>query len=187
VKTPSPGRVFLVLILFLGLIGSASAASSKVSTVANSDGTFTIVAKATNGFNRDVESLKSDAQEAAEQYCAAHGKKLKLISNKIEKPFFGTGYVKAVLVFKALDANDPAMNSEVAVTADGRHVLVPLNSPPAAAMASAPAPVAVAPPPPPTTTDTYNDLLKLDDLRKRGILTEEEFQTEKKKVLARTQ
>jgi hypothetical protein len=32
--------------------------------------------------------------------------------------------------------------------------------------------------------DLYTELIKLDDLRKRGILTEEEFQTLKAKVLA---
>ena len=33
------------------------------------------------------------------------------------------------------------------------------------------------------TKDVYSELMKLDELRKKGILTEEEFQTQKKKVL----
>ena len=33
--------------------------------------------------------------------------------------------------------------------------------------------------------DTYEELIRLDDLRKRGILTEEEFQSEKTKFLAK--
>ena len=36
----------------------------------------------------------------------------------------------------------------------------------------------------PKSKDTYAELMKLDDLRKKGIITEEEFQAEKKKVLA---
>lgn len=32
--------------------------------------------------------------------------------------------------------------------------------------------------------DVYTELLKLDDLRKRGILTEEEFEAQKKKLLS---
>ena len=32
--------------------------------------------------------------------------------------------------------------------------------------------------------DVYTELLKLDDLRKRGIITEEEFQAQKKKLLS---
>lgn len=31
--------------------------------------------------------------------------------------------------------------------------------------------------------DLYNELIKLDDLKKRGIITEEEFQAQKKKLL----
>jgi hypothetical protein len=38
-------------------------------------------------------------------------------------------------------------------------------------------------PQPEKVSDLYADLLKLDDLRKRGILTEEEFQVQKKKLL----
>lgn len=34
--------------------------------------------------------------------------------------------------------------------------------------------------------DLYTSLVKLDDLRKKGILTDEEFQSEKKKVLNRS-
>ncbi len=36
----------------------------------------------------------------------------------------------------------------------------------------------------PPTRDVYTELMKLDDLRKKGIITEEEFQTLKAKVLA---
>ena len=32
-------------------------------------------------------------------------------------------------------------------------------------------------------TDIYNELIKLEDLRQRGILTDAEFQTQKEKVL----
>jgi hypothetical protein len=33
--------------------------------------------------------------------------------------------------------------------------------------------------------DLYTELMKLDDLRKRGILTDEEFEAQKAKLLAR--
>lgn len=38
----------------------------------------------------------------------------------------------------------------------------------------------------PATIDVYSELIKVDELRKKDILTEEEFQTEKKKVLNRS-
>jgi hypothetical protein len=37
-----------------------------------------------------------------------------------------------------------------------------------------------------TTDELYNELVKLDDLRKKGILTDDEFQAEKKKLLSRS-
>jgi hypothetical protein len=36
---------------------------------------------------------------------------------------------------------------------------------------------------PESPRDVYSELIKLDDLRKKGILTEEEFQLQKKKLL----
>jgi Short C-terminal domain len=36
----------------------------------------------------------------------------------------------------------------------------------------------------PTPPDVYTELLKLDDLRKKGIITEDEFQAQKAKLLA---
>jgi hypothetical protein len=36
----------------------------------------------------------------------------------------------------------------------------------------------------PTLPDVYTELLKLDDLRKKGIITEDEFQAQKAKLLA---
>lgn len=54
------------------------------------------------------------------------------------------------------------------------------------------APAKVEPPPAPSAkpiepagprSDLYGELIKLDDLRKRGILTEEEFQAQKKRLL----
>ena len=33
------------------------------------------------------------------------------------------------------------------------------------------------------TKDVYTELIKLDDLRKKGIITEEEFEAQKKKLL----
>src|SRR5262249_26465499 len=37
---------------------------------------------------------------------------------------------------------------------------------------------------PPPSHDLYNELLKLDDLRKRNILTESEFEAQKQRLLA---
>ena len=50
--------------------------------------------------------------------------------------------------------------------------------------AGAAAPVAVENAPPRSETDAlYRDLMELDDLRKHGLLTEEEFQAKRKKLV----
>jgi hypothetical protein len=162
VNTNTPGRFFFAVLLFVGLVACASAADSKSSMVPLGDNTFRITRKATSGFNRDVDALKAEAQDDAEKYCASLGKKIKIVSLTADKPLIAMGYVKAMIVFKALDAQDPEITG----------VTTPAPAPPER----------LSP-----TGDMYNDLLKLDDLRKRGILTEEEFQSEKKKVLARSQ
>lgn len=141
------------------------------------DGTYSVTREARNAFDRDVGKLMEAAKEAAAAFCAEKGKQPKVVSVTIDKPWITTGFVKATVVFKALDAGDPLL-------AD--HTPVPViharkKTVTAAATVSVPAPAPVSP-----VNDLYNDLLKLDDLHKRGILTDEEFQEEKKKVLNRS-
>jgi hypothetical protein len=164
VNTPTLGRLFLAFSVFVACVASAPAAS-KTSMVPKGDNTFEITRKATSAFNRDVDVLKSEAQDDAAKYCASVGKQMKVISLTAKKPLVSLGYASATIVFKALDAGDPELTGAVAQSGP------------------APAPRERLSP----TGDLYNDLLKLDDLRKRGILTEDEFQSEKKKVLARSQ
>ena len=180
-KTPSPGRIFTCLWLFLALVGCASAASSKTTTTQTGENTYTTVTKASTAFNRDIDALTAEAQAAAVKYCTALGKQMKVISVTSDKPMFATGYARATVVFQALDAGDPELAVPVttAVTSSGSKTVqttVPLAAPVAAPAA------------PLSPTDAlYHDLMKLDDLRKKGVLTEEEFQAEKKKVLSRSQ
>jgi hypothetical protein len=155
-------------------LGARAAATSPVHPLGND--TFEIVRQAGNGFVRDVDKLKSEALEQAAAYCAQQHKELKVLSATADKPkLMFTGYAKARVVFKALNADDPELHAPVATA-------LPASS--ASYTESAPATSAAMSATPRTATDTlYSDLLKLDDLRKRGILTEEEFQAQKKKLL----
>ncbi len=150
-------------VFFIGLALLTCGAKPHVAptVVPLGNNTFSITRQASNGFSRDTDRLKSEVSEDAAQYCSAQGKKLKVVSLTADKPFFAMGYASAKIVFRAVGADDPELS---------------------AAPASA---VAIEKPSP--TGDLYSDLLKLDDLRKKGILTEDEFQTEKKKVLSRSQ
>ena len=99
-------------------------------------------------------------QEATE-FCAKDGKKPKIISVKADKSLYFIGdFAQATLTFKALDIGDPEL------AAQQQTVLGQLAVPAS-----------------PATEQLYSDLIRLDELHKKGILTDSEFETEKKKVL----
>lgn len=121
--------------------------------------TFSITQTATNGFRRDTEKLEADVKADAEKYCAAQGKQLKVVDLTSKMPFFATGYASAKIVFQALTAAEIEQAAAVAPAEAAR---------------------------PSGTVNLYSDLIKLDELRQKGILTDDEFQAEKKKILARS-
>jgi len=166
VKLTPLGSLFSVALLCLASSGFAS--SPPPPPVSMGDNTWSIKCEAPNAFVWDVDKLKAEATDDATKFCADRGKQMKVISVTGKAPFFGTGYAWAKIVFKALDANDPELLAPVAVP-------------------GAPAQVIYAPVERRLTTDQlYSELVKLDDLRKKGILTDDEFQAEKKKLLSKS-
>ena len=153
------------MVFFSGVAALSCAAASKSSLASIGNNTYVITREAKTAFDRDTEHLKELAKEDAAKYYESQGKQLKVVDLTADKPFFATGYAKAKIVFKALGSDDP----ELAVAQ-----VQP--SPKAAAVR----------PETSSTGNLYDDLIKLDDLRKKGILTEEEFQSEKQKVLNRS-
>jgi hypothetical protein len=153
-------------------LAPAGYASPPPAPVSMGDNTYSITREAGSAFNRDIEKLKEDATDAASKFCADQGKQMKVISLTGKVPMFATGYAKAKIVFKALSPGDPELTSVPA--APGA---------PASYAPGAPAPYYAPAEKHLTTDDLYNQLVKLDDLRKKGILTDDEFQAEKKKLL----
>lgn len=87
-----------------------------------------------------------------------------------DRPHFGGGFASAKIVFKALDAGDPALTA--------------VEPPPGAnGSQSVASPTGVLPT---YAGDLYSEMLKLDDLRKRGLLTDKEFEQQKKKLLKKS-
>lgn len=175
VKQPA---FFPLLALAIGLLAlvaqTAQAAAAEIFTPLG-DNTYSYTSEAATTFGRDVEKLAAEAQEEAAKFCAGKGRVLKVVSITTEKPLMTLGIPKATIVFKALEAGDPTLldDAPVPVTRRGwRNKKV----------AETPVP---PPPPAPRADDLYTQLLKLDDLRKKGILTEEEFQALKAKVIER--
>jgi hypothetical protein len=163
-------RLFSATALFLSLgVGATAASTSKVESLG--DSTFAITRTATTGFDRDVKQFRQEAEQDAAKYCADQGKVLKVVAVTSDRPHFGGGYASAKIVFKALEAGDPVLTAvEPAPPVVG-----------GAAVAAAPAGVL-----PTYAGDFYSELLKLDDLRKRGLLTDKEFEQQKKKLLKKS-
>jgi hypothetical protein len=136
------------------------------------DGSLAITVEAKTAFNRDVDSMKVAARVAAASYCDAQHKQLQVVSLDGKKPWFSTGYTSATIIFRAVDPNTtpvvaaPSVGSPVVATAS------PMAAPQVSIVES--------------TDELYAALSKLDDLRKKGILTDDEFQAEKKKILSHT-
>jgi len=163
------GQMLLASSICIATLGFSSAARADADVVPLGNDTYSITREARTAFTRDLDKLKAKASDDAAKFCAAQGKQLKVVSLSGNAPGFGLGYAKAKIIFMALNPGDPKLTGEATPAA------------PAASAASA------APPPGHLSTDElYAELVKLDDLRKKNILTDDEFQAEKKKLLSRS-
>ncbi len=164
-----PGYLLLLVCLVLS---APLARAQKVSSIQPlGNGAYSVTVSATNMFTRNTEKLKAAGIEAATKFCAKEGKQFKLVSAEEDKSLYVFGSMSSTTVtFKALPPGDPELAAATA------------NQPAAAVQAAAPSqPHAVSNP----NDSNYDDLVKLDDLHKKGILTDEEFASAKKKVLDR--
>jgi hypothetical protein len=159
-------KIFSASLLCVAFVGRAAPKDDVGPVVSLGNNTFSITCEARTAFMRDIDRLKADATDAANKYCESQGKQIKFVSMKTKEPNFSLGYCNAKIVFMALAPGDPALLAGPA-PADGT-----------AAPALAPAPRTLS------TDELVAELTKLDDLRKKGILTDDEFQAEKKKVLS---
>ncbi len=164
---PTPPRLLASLALFF-VAGVLAQAKSESKLQELGDNTYAITRTATSGFDRDAGKFQREAREDAEKFCATKGKTLKIVSLTSDRPHFGGGFTWAKITFRALEAGDPALAAPVTTAAP-------------ASAAAAPAGML-----PTYEGDLYSELLKLDDLRKRGILTDKEFEQQKKKLLKKS-
>ena len=161
-KTPL-GRILLLFTIAAAAPNFARAGDvSPITPLGN--GAYSITVKAHNKFTRDTETLKGQALQEATQFCAKDGKKPKIISVTAEKSLYFVGdFAQATLTFKALDVGDPELASQQQTVLG--QLAVPAS---------------------PATEQLYSDLIRLDELHKKGILTDAEYETEKKKILKRS-
>jgi hypothetical protein len=120
--------------------------------------TFKILKRGSSGLTNS-ETVKADAMIQASEYCGKQKKSLKVISVLLGSPPYISGnYPKAELQFKCLDPSDPELN---------------------------PTPENASTEPVRSSGDYYTELRRLKSLLNDGIITQEEFDAKKKKILAK--
>ncbi len=131
--------------------------------------TYMASRQAATGFSGSG-TLKAEAFQEASQYCANLGKSLQIVNtHEASPPYIFGNFPKAEIQFMCLDAKDaelgrPKLRKEADTVIEVKKEVRTKNE-------------SV------TSKDVYADLLKLDDLRKKGIITEAEFDAQKKKLL----
>ncbi|MEO9112249.1 MAG: SHOCT domain-containing protein [Lacunisphaera sp.] len=172
-KTITLGRILPLFAIGIALLGSPLTSHASRPTPAEvvpvGDNTFSITYTGKTAFSRDTDKMRTEVREQATQYCAAQGKQLKILELTSEKPPFSLGYASAKIVFKAVTPGEveatPAASASVANPSSGMNQSDEHTTP---------------------TDELYRELMKLDELHQKGILTDKEFKAEKKKVLDRS-
>lgn len=160
---------FAALASVLTLIACASADIVPMGT-----DTYMISQTSAGGIFTNMGTLKSEVVQRANSFAESKGKVAIPVAAREQPPFPGR-MPNFEYQFRLVDRNDPrAAGGGLVKTPD----MVIENR--------GQAPSVVASPPskePAKSPDVYTELLKLDDLRKRGIITEPEFEAQKRRLL----
>lgn len=125
------------------------------------------------GIFTNMGTLKSEVIQRANAFAEGRGKVAIPVAAKEQPPFPGR-MPNYEYQFRLVDRNDPRASGggliktpDMVIENRGQASTVVVNPPSTEARA----------------TDVYTELLKLDDLRKRGIVSEAEFDAQKKRLL----
>jgi hypothetical protein len=161
--------------VFGTLLAVAVAGCANPGIVQLSPDTYMLSREAHGGIFASAAGLKAGVIQDANKFAENQGKVAVPISAK-EKPM-GNGpaqWASFEYQFRVVDKSDPAVRRTQLV--HNPNIIIQK------ADQDAPPPTAAAEE---KKSDLYSDLLKLEDLRKRGLLTEAEFEAQKKKLLER--
>jgi hypothetical protein len=132
--------------------------------------TFMVSRQAATGFSGSGK-LKAEAFQEATQYCEKLGKSMQVVSTHEATPPYVLGnFPKAEIQFMCLDAMDAELNRPK-LRKEPDSVIQIKND------------IRVKDEPQKSST-VYSELIKLDELRKKGIITDSEFDVQKKKLLS---
>ena len=157
--------------IILTLCGCAS--NSGVVAVAKD--TFMVTRQAATGFSGSG-NLKAEALREAAAYCASQGKEMKLVAVTESAPPYVLGnFPKAEVIFKALPHDSPELSRDAYFDPKGIQVKVVERSD---EVKKVEVKSSVT-----NAIDVYERLEKLGELRGKGVITEEEFIIQKKRIL----
>lgn len=157
-------------ILAIALAVSAlTGCASNPSIVQMSPDTYLLAKSDKAGIFGNSASFKTDVIREANAFAQAQGK-IAIPLNLSESPLGAGRFASIEYQFRVVDKND----TEARRTAlNPRADIVVENTTKAGQ--------------PDGSRDTYADLIRLDDLRKKGILSEAEFDAQKKKILGKSE
>ncbi|HVU24488.1 MAG TPA: SHOCT domain-containing protein [Opitutus sp.] len=156
-----------------GFVVAANLVTASVAKMESlGDNTYACTREASTSFDRNVDKLAAEAKDDAAQYCAKNGREPKVLAITVRKAWPTLGFSKATVTFKALAPGDPGLADQTPVVVSEEHARK--QKPAGAGAVEGP------------VDELYNGLMKLDELRRRGLLTDEEFQAEKKRLLERS-
>jgi Short C-terminal domain len=180
---PTRGAALVATIVFI--IAPELAWAKKPEIVQVSSDSYMIFKEDHKGIFGSLAKLKIGIIKQANEFAVSKGKVLIPISCK-EKPL-GNGpaqWASFEYQFKLVSKDDP--EADRATLGSCPDFIVQTNQSLKAEVTTREEKAKPEAPKEPASAgqkDLYTELMKLDDLRKRGILTEEEFQAEKRKLL----
>lgn len=121
----------------------------------------------------NMAQLKADTIDAANEFAAAQGKIAVVVSMRDERPIPGFPLVE----YQFRLADPATVKDSTVVLKRGPDIIIQRNDNATIKTDQ------LAPKEP--QKDLYAELLKLEELKKRGLLTEDEFQTQKQRLLAK--
>ena len=160
-------RSAFVALLSIGAFLLSGCVSSDV--ISTGPDTYMVSA---SGAGFATAGVREVVYKKANEFCAAKGLVMVPVSLKVRPGELGRNPPSADLIFRALKPGDPAIGRPDLTGDDERLATTQrINVSVKGDLKKEP------------QADTYTELLKLDDLKKRGILTESEFEEQKKKLL----
>lgn len=159
-------QALVASLLLMFLVGCATAPA-----VPMGNDTYMISQTSAGGVFRSMSSLKTSVIERANAFAEDKGKVAVPIAGK-EAPAYPGHMPSFEYQFRLVDKNDP--RAEGGALIPRADMVVEMHQSGSDTQVNAPS----------KTVDVYTELLKLDDLKKRGIISESEFQVQKQKILS---